>query len=52
VLDATCSLEEVSDELVYRALTRYFDRYLTIANAFFLANPSRALSSRPEGEER
>jgi len=52
LLDATRSLEDVSDELVYRALTRYFDRYRTIANALFLVNPSRVLSSRLEREGR
>lgn len=52
VLSATRSLEDVSDDLVYRALTGYFDRYRTVANALFLANPSRVLSSMPEGEER
>jgi thymidylate kinase len=52
VLDAARPLEEVSDEVVYRTLTRYFDRYRTLINGFFLANPSRVLSSRPEGENR
>jgi len=52
VLEATRSLEDVSDDLVYRALTCYFDRYRTAANALFLANPSRVLSSRTEEEGR
>ena len=52
VLNATRSLDDLSDDLVYRVLTRYFDRYCTVINALFLANPSRALSSRLEGEGR
>jgi len=41
VLDATRPLEELSDELVYDTLGRYFSRYGTVINALFLANPSR-----------
>ena len=52
VLDAARPLEGISDEVVYRTLTRYFDRYRTLINGLFLANPSRALSSRPEDGNR
>ena len=48
VLDAARPLAELSDEVIYRTLTRYFDRYRTLINGLFLANPSRALSSRLE----
>ena len=41
VLDATRSADHVSDEMVYRALTHYFDRYETVINGFFLNNPLR-----------
>jgi len=50
VLNAEQPLGDVSDEMVYGALTEYFDRYRTLVNALFLANPSRKLSSRPDGE--
>jgi len=41
VLDATRSADHVSDEMVYRALTHYFDHYETVINGFFLNNPLR-----------
>ena len=52
VLDAARPLAEVSDEVVYRALTHYFERYRTLINGLFLANPSRALSSRLRDEDQ
>lgn len=39
VADAERPLAELSDEIVYRVLTAYFDRYWTLVNALFCKNP-------------
>ncbi len=39
VLDGERPIAELSDEIVYETLTRYFDRYWTLVNALFFRNP-------------
>ena len=40
-VDAQRPLEDIADWVVHRTLTRYFDRYWTMVNALFAANPVR-----------
>ena len=46
ILDASRDTESVSDQLVFRSLTRYFAGYRTLLNMVFFANPRSA----PDGE--
>jgi len=41
-VDARRPLEDIADSIVHRTLTCYFDRYWTLVNALFAANPVRA----------